>query len=189
MSYTNRLNDAQTAGAGAPAAPVVARSLTAPTSAIPAVQSNLPPGAAGLAPQGVNPALLDPSYLAFVRQLGVDEAQSQAEVAKRIGRINGSIEDSAPAFQDSVKKGLQNIGQNYADRGMYGAGKQVTDQNDFEINANRDHLGQINALKQQVGDMSSDLTAKIAQGRRQKAEEQMTARDRQVRENAQYGIV
>ena len=139
------------------------------------------------APAG-NLAYTDPTYLAFLRETGVTDAEAQGEAASRIARLNGRVEDMKPVYADRMRLGLRNISENAESQGMFRSGRRLEDQTQFQTDTNREHQSAINDIEDQKMDIGTSLAQGIASRRRQKSEEELAAEDRAARENAQYGI-
>ncbi len=147
---------------------------TVVSGALPAIANALP--------------VLDPSYLAFMRELGASEADAQAEAASAIARLRGRISDLRPAYDERLKRGMQGIGEDFENRGLLRSGRRLEDQTNFQADTEGDYLAQKNAIGDQIGGIQTDLARQIAGGRRARAEAEAAARDRVARENASLGM-
>jgi hypothetical protein len=123
-----------------------------------------------------------------LRTLGVDEAQAKAQVANKLANLTQDRTDMQPIYADRLRTGLQDISNNAESRGMFRSGQRLADQNQFQTDQARSQLGAQNDTALQGDQLSLALAKQIAAGRRDNAEQQVSARGRVGLDNAQYGI-
>lgn len=142
------------------------------------------PAAAGnaLAPEG------DPQFLAFQRALGVSEDELRATVALARGRTQRDLALRLPQLAENQRAASQNIADSYEARGIGGAGHQKLDilRSDTGFSQQRGQM-ELNAADS-IADLERDLALKIAQGRRETAEQATAASQRRALGRASLGL-
>lgn len=118
----------------------------------------------------------DPAMLAFARGAGASESMARLAVQNQKSKIARQIAASGPAYQDSVKQGLQNIGGQAEANGMYESGKRLQDQNDFQVQSARQQNSWLQGLQDQSNDADVQLAQQIAQIQQQKSEQELQSR-------------
>ncbi len=131
---------------------------------------------------------LDPTYLAYLRELGANEADARAEAGSVITRLRGRITDMQPIYADRMRLGLEGISENFEGRGLLRSGRRLTEQNQFQTDLTREKAAAEQSINDQIGATSADLARTVARGRRARAEAELDARDRVARENAALGM-
>ena len=142
------------------------------------------PAAAGnpLAPEA------DPQFLAFQRALGVSEDELRGTVALARGRTQRDLALRLPQLAETQRAASQNIADSYEARGIGGAGNQKLDllRSDTGFSQQRGQM-ELNAADT-VADLDRDLAMKLAQGRRDTAEQSMATSQRRALDRAKLGL-
>lgn len=118
----------------------------------------------------------DPAMLSFLRGAGASESMARLAVQNQKSKIARQIAASGPAYQDSLRQGLQSIAGNAEANGMYQSGKRLADQNDFQVSAARQQNSWLQGLQDQSNDADVQLAQQIAQLQQQKAEQELQSR-------------
>lgn len=121
-------------------------------------------------------AAQDPSYLAFMRGAGYSEAEVMAELARKQGSLQRTLERSAPRFQDELRQAGTAVQNDFTNRGLYRSGARMVGQVDAENNIRRQEQEFRFGIADQKGDMTSAAMRDIAAGRQQAADAALTAR-------------
>lgn len=120
----------------------------------------------------------DPTFLAYMRGLGVEEGEAGAELNYRLGQLQGRLRRRLPAYQDEANEGAEKIGLEYEDRGFGMSGARLVSQARHRRDVSRDALEYEAGIREQMSDLSWDAARSVAKGRRGLAEEELEARQR-----------
>lgn len=112
----------------------------------------------------------DAMMMAYLRQLGFDEAEARAYAARQRDRVNRQVAMQVPQVQEQGMEERRNIGLQREQSGLYRSGE--TERRLARQRA--DEMGQIGAIEggaaDQIGGVESDLAREVARVRRDTAE-------------------
>lgn len=131
----------------------------------------------------------DPALSAFLRSMGVSEQSVYADARQRNELAQRQLDRQAPEWTDRLRAAQQGVLNDAESRGVYSSGATI--RNVALARAAIDR--QRNEVIAQTGDTINtnnlDAASRVADLRRQTAEEELAARTRQTAANAQsvYG--
>lgn len=133
----------------------------------------------GPAPQlsDQNPAL-DPEYDSFLRGMGLNAAQINANKARQTSALDAQLQAQRPQWADTLTQGLKNIAGNAESNGVYGSGKRLDDQNEFQVGQERAQQNYESGVNNQIGDLNANADSQLLGLAQQNAEQQLAARQR-----------
>lgn len=118
----------------------------------------------------------DPSFLAFQRALGVDEADLRASIAMRTSAVQRRVANQLPQLQQSTEQSVDRIGREAESRGAFGGGHRAQDQSRAASQGALQQQGVIAGGQEEIAGLESDLARQIAANRRRQAEAELSAR-------------
>lgn len=121
-------------------------------------------------------AAQDPSYLAFMRGAGYNEAEIMAELARKQGSLTRQVERAKPRFADETRQAEAGVQSDFATRGLYRSGARMVHQVDAGNVVRRNEQEFLSGVGDQRGDLIADSMKQIAEGRRQAADMALTSR-------------
>lgn len=131
---------------------------------------------------------MDPAYLSFLRQLGLDETMAQAEVARTVSGLTQQGRDMQPVYADRLQRGLRDIGEGFQASGQFKSGRRLLAQGEFQVDQARSQTGAENDIANQIDSTSLSLAKQIARNRAGKSEEELAAQQRTALSGAEIGI-
>lgn len=134
------------------------------------------------------PAATDPAYLAFLRQMGVDESQINSTAAYRVGALNRQIDRQAPQWDQQSKLAGEGVDNDYESRGMLNSGKRFIKRAEATTDVDRQRLDWEAGIRDQIGEQYITSAQDIADLRRQAAEQAIAAAQATAIANANAGI-
>lgn len=137
------------------------------------------------APEPGNPAMQDAAYAAYLRQMGVQQANIRNEIQARTEAVQRAINRNAAGFEQQKAEGVRNAGLGWEDRGLFNSGLRQQDQAKtaagVDYQRQQSEADQTDALataNRQAQNSLSDLAQK-------RAEEELNARTRIGQKRAQ----
>lgn len=118
----------------------------------------------------------DPSFLAFQRSLGVEEADLQSSVALRSSALQRALAMQLPDIQHQTEENVRNIGLEAASRGVFSGGNRARAQAEAYRTGEQQAQAATASTADQQAQLQQDLATQIAQYRRQAAEQELNTR-------------
>lgn len=135
-----------------------------------------------------NPAMEDPAYAAYLRTMGIGQADIKNEIMARTEAVQRAINRNAAGYEQQKKEGTKKVALGFEDRGLGNSGAQYQQQNEVASNVdysrNQDEAAQRDALSA-ANRQSQQALSQLGQKR---AEMEFEARTRigQKRAQQQY---
>jgi len=135
--------------------------------------------AAGVTGPAVNPDLTkDQTYAAYLRQMQFDEAGIQTSLDRARTNAQAAIAAQSPLFDQQRAQAQDNVNDSFESRGMFRSGGRLAagaeSRNAIDTNQRQFETGQ----NQSIADAEFSASQDIASLRRQKAEQEVAARNR-----------
>ncbi len=135
--------------------------------------------AAGVKSPAVNPDLSkDPTYAAFLRQMEFDETGIQTALERARTAASSNIASQTPMFEQQRTQAAQNVDRNAEARGMFRSGRRLDQRaqarDSIDLNQRRFEENQ----RESILGAEQGAADQIARLRRQKAEQELAARNR-----------
>lgn len=130
----------------------------------------------------------DPALAQYMRSLGVNQANLQAEVAVRQNRLGLQAAAQAPIFAEQKSNGIRSIGENAEDRGVFNSGRRVSDQTQYGVGVDRAQLAYNTDISNQSADLSRNLATQISGLNQGAAEQKLAAQQSIALTKAQAGM-
>lgn len=111
------------------------------------------PAPAPLAPLPQLTLETDPSYLTYLRSIGLREEDARATAARQISRVQRDVAGAVPDIQEQGVEARRGIGDGFEARGVFRSGERLRDQ----ALQQRDETKRIAGVYQQGADSESDL--------------------------------
>lgn len=130
---------------------------------------------------GASPAaayMQDPSYNLYMRQMGFNESDIQSTLAAAKDRINRNLGIGAPMYDRQRDRGVRNVGESFASRGMYRSGRRLQDQMDLVSNIDYNQARENYSARDRQAQLETQAAQQIAAGRRQLGEQQLNTGQR-----------
>ena len=142
-----------------------------------ALRSNMR-NSAGLSGESVTaPLLADQSYAAYLRGMQFNESQIQSSLQAAQEAAARKIQGQRPTWDQQRTDGAQNIDSGY-ERRQNRSGKRLVDLNKQRSAVDNSQLQFETGINEAKGQMERDAAANIASLRRERAEQEIGARDR-----------
>lgn len=130
------------------------------------------------APEATNPAMQDPAYAAYLRTMGVQQANITNEIQNRTEAVQRAINRNAAGFEQQKDTGVNQVGLNFEDRGLYNSGVRQQEQGKtaagVDYSRQQSEANQTDALSA-ANQQSEGSLATLAQ---QRVDQERAARDR-----------
>ncbi len=120
----------------------------------------------------------DDQYTAFLRRMQFDESQIESNLAAQRESIQRQQKIRAGEFDWQRHQSNQAIDRDFANRGLYGAGRRVQDREQAEATINQTQLQYETEQSERQAALQRDAANRIASGRREKQEQELAARRR-----------
>lgn len=137
-------------------------------------------------PRALNPEE-DPQFLAFQRALGTQENELRASIAMQRARLQSDLANRMPEFDRQKAEGLENIQNDYLNRGTFRSGMRLQEQDRTAGGVERQRASAIQQTRQGTADLEGSLARQIAENRRRLAEEGINTRQRLSIDAAKVG--
>lgn len=147
------------------------------------VQAALNQRGMGNAP--ANPAMEDPSYQAFLRAMGVQQANIKNEILSRTEAVLRAINRNAAGYEVQKKDKQRNIGLGFEDRGLGNSGAQYKQQSEAAAAVDYDRQQSEASQTDALDTANRAATQSLAELGQRRAEEEIAARNRIGQRRAQ----
>jgi hypothetical protein len=126
------------------------------------------------------PPAADPTYLAYLRTLGLDESEAMGEVERRVSSLTRGLTRRQPVYADREERTQESIGEDYENRGLFQSGARLVAQQRAATDISRDRLEDQAQTADQIAGEYGGLARQVAGIRRSAAERELDTRDRQT---------
>lgn len=120
----------------------------------------------------------DPTYLAYLRSLGLEESEAVGEAERRVSSLTRGLTRRRAASQVAEGRAQESTSEDFEGRGLLRSGARLVAQQrlgeDFMRGRLEDELG----TREGVADAYGGLARDVAGLRRRRAESELDARDR-----------
>jgi hypothetical protein len=154
---------------------------TATTSAV-----GITPGQNTAAP-GI-PGANDPSYLAYMRQMGVDEANLNILTGHRVNSLTRQLGRALPVYAEKKEVAMRDTGSSFEDRGMFRSGGRMVAQADVGRAVDRERLDYEAGIRDQIMELYLTNGMDVAAIRRDLMEQGLSAAAANAIINAEAGL-
>lgn len=117
----------------------------------------------------------DPTYLAWLRALGFEDQNDQADAARKTADAQQAVIFQTPEVQFQGAETARHISGNFEDRGLFRSGEHERGLAVNTRGVQHDLAGLQLGLASQVGDIQSSLAQSIAARRRALVESELDA--------------
>jgi hypothetical protein len=125
----------------------------------------------------------NPSYLAFLRSMGMNESQVKAQVARQQGALQAQLEAQRPVWAQTLTQGLEGVMNNAAGRGTVRSSNRLMNQALTTQGVNRQQAAYEGNIANQQQSLSDQLQSTLLNLQRQKAEQAAQAQQAAYQEN------
>lgn len=125
----------------------------------------------------VNP-YTDLSYNSFLRGMGLQQSQINAQTARQKSYLDQQLADQRPLWADQLQTGLKNISDSAEGRGVFRSGARLKDQNDFQANQSQQQTAYENSIQRQQQELGATAQERLMDIARQRADQELAARQR-----------
>lgn len=126
---------------------------------------------------GIEPEM-DPSFLAFQRALGVEEAELRASIAMRRSAVQRRIANQLPQVREATQRSVRDVGLSAEARGVFRGGNRAQDQADEIRQGALQEQNIIQGGQEEIASLEAELAQQIAANRRRQSEAELEARQR-----------
>lgn len=161
----------------------------------PAAQAAPTPASLGIpqAKQGVTapgmPGANDPSYLAYMRQMGVEEANLNILLGHRVGAFTRELGRGLPAYATMRERAITDQGNSWEDRGMFRSGGRQKAQADAALDVDRERADWEAGIRDQIAESYITTAMEVAELRRGLLEQGLSAAQANAIANAEAGLI
>lgn len=152
----------------------------------------LPPPSAAPAPPSFAPpapsASADPSYLAYLRGVGVEEAGINNVLATRVGALTRQLGRALPAYADKQTRMVENAGNAAESRGMFRSSGRMRDQYRAAADVDRERQDYEAQIRDQIAELYANNALNIARIRQGLTEQGFTGAQNVDIGNAKAGL-
>lgn len=200
----NRSNTASPAHSGIPrpaaagqvaqARPVQQAQVQAPRQAQPSPAAAPPPAGtpAYQAGQSTAPVAIpganDPAYLAYMRQMGVDEANVNALTGWRVNSLTRQLGRALPAYAERREHAIRDTGIEHEGRGMYRSGARISGQAEAARAVDRQRMDYEAGIRDEIGELYLRTAMDVAEIRRNLVEQGLDYAAADVIARAEAGL-
>lgn len=124
---------------------------------------------------GIEPEM-DPSFLAFQRALGVEEADLRDSIALRRSAVQRRIATRLPQIQQETDQNVDDIGRSAEARGVFAGGNRALKQSQEIQRGALNQQGEVAGGQEEIAGMESELARQIAANRRRQSEAELQSR-------------
>jgi len=133
-------------------------------------------------------ASADPAYLAYLRSVGVEDADLQNVAAQRVSALTRQLARGLPGYAQQKQDAVTSVGNEFEDRGVFRSGMRQVKQADagraVDTARNEFEAG----LRDQIAGTYTNTAADIARLRRGLAEQNINSAQNVALANANSGI-
>lgn len=129
----------------------------------------------------------DLGYNSFLRGFGLQQNQINSTVARQKAGLEAQLQAQRPAWADSLARGLRNIGGAAEASGVFRSGQRLQNQGEFQVDQSRAQNNYEAGIRGQEGDLQAQAQAQLFDLARQKAEQELSARQRLAADSVQNG--
>lgn len=130
----------------------------------------------------------DPTYLAYMRQMGVEESTLNALLGHRVGALTRELGRGLPAYAEKRENAIRDTGFGFEDSGMYRSGTRLDKQAEVARGVDRERMDWEAGLRDQIGELYMLNAVDIAQLRRQLLEQGFDSTQATAIANASAGL-
>jgi hypothetical protein len=127
---------------------------------------------------GANPATQDAAYMAFLRQMGAEEANIKNEIQARVETSQRAVNRAAAGYSQQKKEATRNTALGYEDRGFTGGGiaAKAVDEAGAKVDYDRQQYesGETDAIQE----ANRKAQVQLSDLARQRTEQEFAARRR-----------
>lgn len=124
----------------------------------------------------------NPSYLAFLRSMGMNEAQVKAQVARQQGALQSQLEAQRPIWAQTLQQSLRGVLNNAAGRGTVRSSNRLMGQTLVQQGVNRQQAAFEGDIAGKQQGLSDQLQSTLLGLQRQKAEQAAAAQQEAYKE-------
>lgn len=132
-----------------------------------------------------NPAMEDPAYQAFLRSMGVQQANIKNEIIARTEAVQRAINRNAAGYEVQKKDKQRSIGLGFEDRGLGNSGAQYRQQSEAAAAVDYDRQQSEASQHDALDAANRAATQSLAELGQRRAEEEIAARNRIGQRRAQ----
>lgn len=132
-----------------------------------------------------NPAMEDPAYAAYLRTMGVEQANIKNEIMARTEAVQRAINRNAAGYEQQKSERTKSVGLDFEGRGLGNSGAQYTQQNEASANIDYQRNQDESAQRDALDTANRSSQAALAQLGQRRAEEELAARQRIGEKRAQ----
>lgn len=126
----------------------------------------------------------DLSYNSFLRGYGLDQQQIQADAARRKAGLQSQIDAQRPVWADRLTEGLKNVGDSAENAGLFRSGQRLQGQAQYQRDQGRQQADFEGGLYGQQQDSAANAQLQLMDLARQRAEQELVARQRLAQQAA-----
>jgi len=142
----------------------------------------------GLPPPPAAASAADPAYLAYLRGIGVEEAELQNVLGTRVGALVRGLGRKLPYYADQRERAIEGAGQAAESRGLYRSGARMKAQTRAGIDVDRDRMDFESDTRDRIAELYSNNALDVARKRRELAEQGINSAQTVQINNAQAGL-
>ena len=139
------------------------------------------------APQGM-PGANDPSYLAYMRGMGVEEGNINILAGTRADALQRQLNRGLPAYAEQREQAVEGAGDAAESRGMYRSGRRMTEQARVGRESDRARMDFETGIRDQMTELFLNNAMQIATIRRDFLERGYDYATANAIANAQAGL-
>lgn len=170
---------------GAPAGQPIPPRDQAPRTATPSASQV--PAQRGTSPVGM-PGGNDPAYLAYMRQLGVDEGNIGLMTGFHADSLQRKLGRALPSYAEQRTNAIRGAGEEAEQRGMFRSGRRITNQAQAGRDVDRERMDFEAGIRDQIGELYLNAAMDVANLRRQFLEQGYDAATANALANANAGL-
>lgn len=129
----------------------------------------------------------DLGYQSFLRGYGLQQNQINGMIGRQRQDAEAQIQAQRPVWADALSRGLRNIGGNAEASGVFQSGQRLQNQNEFQVDQSRAQSGFESGIRGQVDNAAAQGQAQLLDLARQRAEQELAARQRLATTSIQSG--
>ena len=133
-------------------------------------------------------ASADPAYLAYLRSVGVEEADLQNVAAQRVSALTRQLARGLPGYAQQKTDAIQGVGNQFEDRGIFRGGMRQVKQADAGREVDRARNEFELGIRDNIAGTYTNTALDIARLRRGLAEQNINSAQNVALANASSGI-
>lgn len=133
-------------------------------------------------------AMADPAYQAYLRGMGVEEAEITNILNTRVGALTRQLGRKLPAYAEAKAQAIKGTGQEYEGRGFFRSGNRVQEQARVGRESDRERMDYEADVRDQIAELYGVSAMDIARLRREQAEQAILGAQNTAINNANAGI-